>query len=118
MLALMVAVPSVRADTCCKVLRPVTHPCNSYEGGKLTCSGSITVMECDTSEWGNGSNFQTKQYGCCSQSWPSLYSPSGVCVYSGQILTADLAPTLERTRDVWVRNCDGRYHLLSLPVAG
>lgn len=105
-------VPAAHGDTCCRETMQVTKSCNSKG-----CSGTITITECNTSVLGNGSNFQTQQVGCCGVTYPTLYSPSGVCYYSGHVQRADAQPTVVRMASVWVRSCGGRYVLLRMPVA-
>ncbi len=110
---IVAGVPRARGDSCCKQLTNVQERCNS-EG----CNGSIIVQQCDDTILGTGTNFQTKQVGCCSLTYPTYYAPHGTCYYGGYSPLAGDQPTVLRTEALWVRSRTGHYVFSRVRVAG
>jgi hypothetical protein len=111
--ALAAAGPSVApscADTCCVNTQLVQKNCHT-----TGCSGTIYVVEC-ADNFGTGTNYQTMSVRCCTDLYNTLTSPSGRCAAAPTAGPTNVQLGFLRTEKLWVRGCDGRYILLSVPV--
>jgi len=103
--AVFASAPNVRAQCggCYEEVQQVTFKCSS-----AGCSGQVTVLYPDGPEFGTTDYACTTVY-CCTAQIPTLFESGGCAVRrkeTGSPTAEDWFPTY-----VFVRGCDGGYHL-------
>lgn len=100
------------SQSCCVSAGTTTVSCNSGSG----CTGTLTFHYCQGGQAGTSGQWYSDQtVYCCTTPFTNFSNPSGEC-YEGQAG----APTTDQTevlltQKVWLRSCNGRYVLLSIP---
>lgn len=106
-LALLVTgAPQARAQVqaCCQGTYGI--PVNCTGPG---CSGNITIQGCDVISYGEGYWYDGVNVYCCSNANTTFVQTSDTC-------WIEAPPQGQLAERVWVRDCKGRYALLTVPI--
>ncbi len=104
---LLAGVPRAQGQICCgQVLNPITVKCK-MQG----CSGIITIPQCVTESYGIIYEYDMDYVYCCQAQASTAQELTGLIC--GEFVDAEPTQLAER---VWVRDCHGRYALVTVPI--
>ncbi len=100
----------IYVQACCQGTFPINMWC-TMPG----CSGKIVTYGCDVYGYGSGYWYNSETVYCCTAQASTFVNTDRMCWIGGEGIQGELERA-QLTERVWVRDCRGRYALLTVPV--